>query len=572
MTNPGQSAEAPQFNYQTYEEEYARSMTALRELGRLIVENSVELGAEQQEGAETISYENFLSGLREMLKTDEEHGKNLELEDPREHDVIDGKVVDPSGDPMVEIIRGGLTQSIKRVNQERADDPNREAPFAAQMELDYGNVLVAEQVDQLEEGQVLFAVGMVPEKALKEHNEVYSDLGYREGLSMIQVYARIEGKVIAYSISVDHNDKDAWRDVYARVGVDVPEDTPDTHWIRQTIVKNMTPEEGLEFANWMKQEFYETVGKEDPTKLEAQNKKVVGEFMEQHVEVVEAYFENFYPALATAIYTGKNNDKMRNLAKSFLDVDLQNMKPETRQQIMQIANSDSFDAELGKVMDGLIRYSVVEDLRQYLDGFLANPSKEYFAQTGLVQELGQHDFNNYDHHNHNFKKGSLDFDPSMMNARLAQGLQSGVKARRSYGGCSQVKLTDELESGSSSNPLDVFGGNSTKDSWLESNADKMRGGSPREKIRCIKCRTYVDKQIVTKDPKAWRCPHCEYAVDVCTGDVKHKSKVDEAKEKNKPAPVVSIMSKIKEREAAQAEELQQAKERELGKNALAAAA
>lgn len=37
-----------------------------------------------------------------------------------------------------------------------------------------------------------------------------------------------------------------------------------------------------------------------------------------------------------------------------------------------------------------------------------------------------------------------------------------------------------------------------------------------EKIRCIKCGEMVESKKVVQ-PKSWRCPHCRYEVDVCTG-------------------------------------------------------
>lgn len=42
------------------------------------------------------------------------------------------------------------------------------------------------------------------------------------------------------------------------------------------------------------------------------------------------------------------------------------------------------------------------------------------------------------------------------------------------------------------------------------------------KIRCIKCRQNVNKSEVVKKDR-WECPKCQYAVDICSGAVLHKS-------------------------------------------------
>lgn len=530
----------PQPPEEIFEEEYARSMSSIRNLGRQIVQREVVLQAGSEEtGVEQVASDNTKSAIREMLRTESTFRGRLDIADPRSHPIIDGKVCSADGVPMVEVASNGL---IKLEEQVKIQPELANEVIRAQ-----GDVLIAERVDQLQPGQTLFALGMEPKDELQKHKAVYAALGYREGLSYIQCYSKVDEETLeAWSISVDFSDVGAWRKAFAELGVEIPEGESPNTWIQNTFEREMTSEQAKEFALKMRADYYKSIGVED-------NRQSVSEYLEHHGALFQNLYDNYIPALAAAVFTGQNNDRLKGLAGSILKTDLSNMKQSVRADLIRVKNSETFDYDLGRIMDDIIRYAMVEELRKGLDGFVSQPKQ--------VDPSGYQQPNIYAQ-----PKPHTHIPPEVMDQRMANNVESGVKAGRDYGGCASVELTNSKEHENGDNPQAAYGGKGSKD-------NPEGKGSPSAKLNCIKCRIEVNRKEVTKDPKSWRCPHCKYEVDICTGKQKYPSEPPGRSKKVEQdlAPVISIMDKIKQAEQADQErQRQKAQEQRVGKLALAA--
>lgn len=393
--------------------EYARSHRTLWRWG-----GALAVGAEVAKPYETLTFNDYTSALREMLRTDAEYREKLDLEDEREHDIIDGVAVAADGTPMHELIADG-----RRTSQVAA---LASPELQAQVVRDQGDEYNAHKVDAMMPGQTRYALSMEPKNELKgEHRKKYLGLGYRDNLAFLQTYSRTaDGTLIAASYSIDMSDEKTWKALFADLGAEVPDDISPNTWIKHGFEREHTPEQAADFARTIRQDYYNRSG------VTGQRYSVT-EYLAHNAATVCGLFNAYYPSLAQAVHSGKNNETLQGFARAVLTTDLQKMKPETKQQLKKVANSQEFDTELGKTMDEIIRYAVVEELREGLasamrpSGILA-PQK---AGTIAVK------FVTAEHMSR--------INPVEWSMRLAKRIVTGIKAGRSYGGCSSIKLNSE---------------------------------------------------------------------------------------------------------------------------------
>jgi len=426
----GRAAEALQ------PKEYSRSVANLVQWGgELAVENAIGQPAEQ--GLREQNFDDYASGLREMLRTDSEFSDQLDLEDKRDHLIVDGRARAANGQAMVDIVAEGRRGSERMA----ADYPEWE-PQAIR---DAGDEIIAGRADALEPGQVLFAVSLNPDRALRDHNELYKRLGYRE-LSYVQYYARTpDGKMVAGSYSVDDSDLETWRALLADRGREVPEEADDNTFIRYSFEVTATPEEADELALDMRGDYYERRGTEG-------RRYSVTEYLALHEETVQTFFDAYYPSLAEAAESGQNNEVMQGFAETLLAADVTRLKPEIKRTLIRVANANGFDYHDTKVMESVIRYAVVEQLRK-----------------GLKTYVGEADAAEPEAWSPTLGNGVLLVAPGegmmAMNRLMADNVSTGLKAGRSYGGCpGQVELSqiDEAEDGGTGEPQSAYGGRGSK--------------------------------------------------------------------------------------------------------------
>jgi hypothetical protein len=433
------------------EEEYARSLAKARAVGHLIVTSTVEVGAHVDIEAEDAFLQqraDFRSGISEMIRTDPEFHGSLDIDDEREHQIINGQVCDIDGKPMVDLVSDGwrVSSAMARIRPE----------LAAQAERDEGDVITAQTVDGLAVGESYFVVSMDPKAELRDMPEVYKDeLGYREGLLYIQRYTKVDAtKVICGSHSVDMSDENVWRGMLAEIGVVIPGGESPNRWIRNGFTRQMDAGEAARFATGLRQAYYQRRGVQE-------QRFSVREFVEANDSTVNQRFKMYYTALSKAVYSGNNNETLRGLAGALLQTGLSAMKSEIRSQLVKVANSSRFDDTNGRTMDAVIRYAVVEELRNNLKRFMAG-LEMFGVGRGNQSDPGA--------------PRQPFLPPEQIHLLLARGVSNGVAAGRSYGGCAnQVELSvsgGDGEAGSDaidelSNSQLAYGGRSNNSSRSE---------------------------------------------------------------------------------------------------------
>ncbi|HUD10486.1 MAG TPA: hypothetical protein VMR28_02315 [Candidatus Saccharimonadales bacterium] len=394
-------------------EEYARSLTKLRAIGRLAVEGEEEFT--ESFDPERQAFADFMSGVREMLKTDSEFRDRLDIDEQREHDIVDGKARDTDGMPIVDMIADGqhISETVAKVVPE----------LRAQAIRDKGYLQTAITVDELEPGETWFALSMEPKKELQKYTKTYKNLGYREGLTYLQWHSKVsETSLVAGSYSIDMSDEETWREIMAEEGVAIPPNESPNTWILHGIKRQGDPKQAQEYVKALRKKYYERRGLTG-------ERHSVSEYIDNNMDVVEGIFKAYYPALSEAVYTRTNNETLQGLATAMLNIDLSKMKGEIRAQLLRVGNAESFDDELGKTMESIIRYAAVEVLRKGLPAFI-NKTESNTA----VHETNQSAVNELV-----YVPGEL-----ITHQYLANHVESGIRAGRSYGGCAgQVELSSE---------------------------------------------------------------------------------------------------------------------------------
>lgn len=423
-------------------EEYAQSLYALRQLGRLAMEGQ----AEDYDGAETFAYDDFLSAVGENLKTDSETRHCLDIEPIKVFEIRNGRVVASDGRDMEELVQEGWITSRKAAEV----DPRMQT----QVIRDEGDVLTARTVNSLRPGESYTAVSMDPKDAMvRDGKKFWEGKGYRSGMAFIQFYYKHPGGgLLTGSYSAEFSDQDAWRAVLARHDVEVPDGISTDNWIRYGDRRSMTPEQAKTYSTDLRSEYYAEIGK-------THRRISVTELLDQRREVIDRYFDTYMRPLALAIATGENNQTMQSFAAALMRSQgvMEKLAAKSRQELTCVSNSGYFTAESGRLMEELVRYATVEELRKDLMHLLS----------GRQSSVLQGNYNN---------RVSTDRQLELMNLQAAGNIGDGLMAGRSYGGCSSAgeKAADEADV--RDDPQDVFGGR-----------EAALGGSDRFGSRKFQC-------------------------------------------------------------------------------------
>ncbi len=458
-------------------EVYARSTRIWARLGEVAI-----AGAPSREafGVEWEARSDFSSALAENLADDPVMREFLDVERERSFDYQDGHVVMADGTTVIDMVRRGLDASRVAATRDPA--------MALQAERDEGDVGVAERVDQLEPGQLYIAVSMAPAEALDRYPRKFEALGYRLGWSYLQTYYRTEDgdKVIASSFSVKHDDRTAWSRTLSQYGMEIPADMPSGQWIRHGAVQyGLSAEVALAFAAEVRDNYYEAAGV-------VRHHYSVSGFVTQNTELVDRYFAAYIRPLAEAIYTQASSRLLQDFAQGMVSYSAaEHFQPEVRQALSWVAANGTVPRQFAPIIESLVRYAVVEELRTRL--LPTAQRQDVWVPASVAQ---------------------IRVQPEYLASRVAEGVAAG----RSYGGCASLELSRGPETstaGSFGTRQEVFGGRAGKDE------DDLVPSI----IHCIRCRKPAPKQVVVK-PRSWRCPHCTLEVDVCTGVTIHASNLD----------------------------------------------
>lgn len=452
-------------------QEYAHSLDTIYRLGRIAVEGVPEKPSEEQ--LYNLARDDFTTGIDEMLKTDVEFRNYLDVESVHKYQVIDGQVCANDGTPMVEVIENGLRNA-----QAKARLDSR---MHHQVIRDQGDLLNAQKVDQLKPGMARFAVSMDPKRQLEEDSKYWNSLGYRQGIAYLQWYCRADDEtLIAGAYSVDLSDENTWRELFGELGVAVASDESPNTWIQNGFEAELNVDQTRQWAVNIRERYYQ--------KRQAAKKRYsVTEYTQNQAVLLDQMFNAYYPSLSEAVYTRRNNRVLQNLAQEMLARSA-DMKPQVRRELVRIANSNQFDDDAGRLIDSMIRYAAVEELRKGLKGLITDDGR----LSALCRPA---------------------LEPELMNRLMAANVQTGTKAGRRYGGCArQADFSDKSgdnDPDAIQNPQDAFGGSDAEPGEISEN-----GACVYEHENCYCCQ-YNDDGSERETKLKVRARRNKYGVATC---------------------------------------------------------
>jgi hypothetical protein len=414
-------------------QEYAHSMETICQLGAVVTAQQVEV---TEVGVEQLARDDFNTSVIEMLKTDPDFKEKLQVESIHSYQIIDGQVCNTKGEPIAEAVKKGWTASLHK-----AQSDQRMAIQAGRDEADYHNALA---VDDMPVGTTRHALSMEPKQELKADPQFWRRFGYREGVAYLQSYSKVSDSVLVTSVlTIDLSDTDAWRQIFAEEDVVVPKGESPNNWLKYALQKQQTPQESLAYVKRLRQRYYQLVGS-------TTQRYSVSEFVAKNQATVDTIFSSYYPHVAEALYKRTNNPIIQQFAADLL-LAADDLKPEVRQGLIKLVNKSKFDDADGRLMDSVLRYTAVEELRKNLPAFLGQAAA-VDRQPILFANVAP-----------------LQIPPAQLNRLLAVNLRSGVRAGRTYGGCAQqINLGRDKKPGSldDNDPLnlqDEFGGRGDQD-------------------------------------------------------------------------------------------------------------
>lgn len=495
-------------------ERYAQSLGPIKLMGALA--RAAEESVEYQRQKEVV-YDDFLFAVGEMIATDPEFRSSLDVDPSKKYRKIDGKIRAANGESMIDMVARGLASSRAAAQE----DPDLEF----QVVRDEGDKFNTERVDELKAGWTRISLSMDPKEAAQTVPKTVKKLGYEEDRMFLQVYSLGDDDFMeGMSHSVDYSDTELWREIIRDFfSVIIPEDISSDEWIRHGFEIEATATEAKQLLKGVVAEYYRRCGVTIA-------RRSTSEFLQQNEEQLRKIFDAYYGSLSEAAHSAKGDEALSDLAAQILQTPaVGKLEPATRRQLLVVANSTNFDDESGRVMNSILRYIAVEELRKDLPAFIkgANVTKEAKAGVLLTGEF-------------NYGIQSANIPAEVLHQRMAANFQTGIEAGRSYGGCpGQIRFTADTQQ-ESLNPQGLYGRAGDEERRERSSMDETG------KINCVKCGEPVDKKEATKIEGHLRCTHCNYEIETCTGREIHPSEPEASHPKKRIldiAPVVALEQK-----------------------------
>lgn len=499
-------------------ETYARSLTTIRMAGAVALKGEL---APNHNAYEAL-YKDWESGLAEMIKISPELGNNLEISRVDSFELRDGVMVDNNGRPMTQIIGGAKRKSAAMAKKDSriVTQYNRDCA-------DEYNMLRVDGMTQQQQPQynTIVVLSMHPVEAMGRDGAAFWEnpgkgFFYVEGMDFLQLYhtpsvTDEQGQpapaqqLVTGTFSIDHGDKATWLEVLEEFGLHIPATENTDNFVRHGLKRNLTTEQALDLPQAIRQRYYE--------KRQIEKERLsVNEFMDKHQPVIQRHFKQLYIPMAQAAYSGLKNETVHHFVSELFKRP-EVFKPEVLQGMMRIMNRQRFDADDARLVEGLIRYGVVEGLRNNVKAF-SRGDVQVAPSASLAPEAPYAFFDFRD---------------------IVDRIYEGVEARRVYIACgdmSDFSVSKADRDGSlvrARNGNEIVGGN------LEASEEV----SIPDTIRCIKCAQFSRKEdVIGKDQ--WCCPKCEYAIDICTGKELKPSNMNNVQKKS-VIPIAQILFKKK---------------------------
>ncbi len=403
-------------------QEHGRSTTAFLSWGGEIAVTGY-MESEALSGSGELVYDDMISGLREMLATDQEFRSYLNIDDVKVFNVKNDRPVSANGELLAEVVANGRRNLEPKV----ATRPE----LQAQLTRCIGDEMAIQAAENLAVGQSYVTISMEPKEELNSASpkikETYKDFGYLEGLSYYQWWTREdEHTFVGGSFSVDLSDEKTHRELRADMGFPLPEDATPNTMIRHGFVVDVAAEEAEQLVRNMRTDYYRRRGETKP-------RQSVSEYVRQNEDIVKQYFRLYYPAISKATRTGINEPELMSFAQAILSQQPEKLNREIRENLSSIAISPEFNQEFAKTMDAALRYAIAEELRKGLPKFLGLSSidRNFMYSPSVYTTTTQPD------------RRSI----YIVNEQLAYNIFVGVSAGRSYGGCSATDLGEEEATG-----------------------------------------------------------------------------------------------------------------------------
>ncbi|MEK7626326.1 MAG: hypothetical protein AAB423_03185 [Patescibacteria group bacterium] len=440
-------------------ETYGLSLSALRRLGAITTQTVVDV--EVLQAHETQVRDEFNSAVFEGLSSDESYGGVLQVTKFDTRKIIDGKVMSADLQSTVtELLENGLESSkqASRFDQRVVN----------QMVRDGNDLENAEQVELMLAGKTDYntriVVSLLPEEAIeRDGEEFWKNIGYIPGkkTAYIQLYHySSEGELVTGSLSVDMSDKTRWRNLFAKHGVEIPEDETTDNWLQYAITGEMSEEEAKEFALEIRREYEGRVVSENIDTVDT---------IEANQEAIDRVFEEMYLPIVDSLAIGEKTPEMKEIVDAFL-ANSQYFNSETRSDLMRASNKAGFTDSDAKLLHQLVIYSSIEMFRSSLEGHSVQEVQQdmsEFAQMAVQENLAN------------------------VMALFALG---GAKEGRTYSSCGRMidfaEMLKELTgSQEDQTPQEVFG----------------RGARRKKRMNCPHCTAVVFDDPCANGLSCWDC-------------------------------------------------------------------
>lgn len=423
----------------------------MRLMGEMLCSQVVDI--QEIQSAKEQAKGEFDSCVYEGLSSDSELGPQLEVTKFIKFEVQDGFVMSRDGKTRV-------TDLIKNGHATSSEKAQIDSRYENQATRDWNDLINAREVDKMARGETDYntrmVVSLLPKEAIeRDGKDFWQDIGYipDKETAYIQIYhASDDGEVLTGSLSVDGSDIEKWTELFAENGVTIPEGETTDNWLKYAITGSMTSSEAKSFAMNMRKKY------KDSQDLEADN---TADLLADNSEVANMVFEEAYVPISKSLENKEQTEKTKSLISSYLN-NSDYIKPEVRQHLIRLANTDKFTDRDARLMHQMVVYSTIEMLRSLVAKPENNDLIDYQIQAVIDQDELMH------------------MQQEMINSVVAGFAARGLKAGRSYSSCGgAIKLAEQIQEM-------IEGTDSIQEAY---------GGRPR---RCK----------ILKDGDRTNCPHC----------------------------------------------------------------
>jgi len=410
--------------------EYALSLERLRSVGRLVAHETLDI----QTVPDVLQLRaEFDTSLSEMLKTDEEFGKVLQISRFEQFRVIDGELKTHDG-------RTSITSSLQRGYELSSWLAEQDPRMQTQADRDWQDLENAHEVEAMALGKrdynTRIVASLMPEEAIERDGADYwRGMGYfpETKTAFLQLYhVTDKGEVLTGALSVDATDKVSMRRLWATLGVEIPEDETTDNWLQYALTANLTAAQAKQLVLDIRQQHYQNVNHipTHPTSVE--------EVLDASADIVEQAFSELQLSLAEATATRQKTATIAQLLAGFMPR-AHKLNSDICSALLRAHNRNAFDDHDARLAYKLIMYATAEQLRKSLP-----LNRSTATQRPSVTATRQPEF----------------VPPQVFMQQIIHSAYEGISQNRSYGACGvAIKLGSDAERlAAELDPQNVFGG------------------------------------------------------------------------------------------------------------------